>query len=403
MNPVKQQKILILGAFSYSLGEAPSNYVIGMGHAFRCAGFEVHYLSSFLDLDRMREEFKPFVCHTPSSKHLSTYTGYKRVWARLWGAGNEMLKWLMDQPDREYTAVVVYPDSTCTVGFMSHLQRWCELQSCKLIAVAVEWPGFRYSHWTQVHNNLLALVDSEWRLRVMNKRAKSVIAVSSYIEKFYSSADCNVVRIPPLIDAASPKWTSQPQTRDGSKTIKLLFSGSWARDRLDLVAKAVLKVRQEGFPIVLEFLGSSDKDLGAKSAMRDTISKAPAGTFVFHGRVPVERVIPISSSVDFCILFRKSTKWSNACFPSKVAEFQALGIPIMCNLTSDLADYLVDGKNSLLVPDLTVDAFAATVKRAFDLSPADRQAMRQRSLECAAKCFDFRQYSQALREFVHKA
>ena len=152
--------------------------------------------------------------------------------------------------------------------------------------------------------------------------------------------------------------------------------------------------------MVLEFLGSKPDDIQRRPALWQTITRAPEGTFRFHGLVPVDQVLPITASADFGVLLRDHAKWAEACFPSKVTEFQALGVPMMCNLTSNLDEVLQDGRNALIVPEATVESFMKTVKRALKLSGTDLQRMKRNSLERAANWYDYRVYGETLGQFI---
>jgi glycosyltransferase involved in cell wall biosynthesis len=120
----------------------------------------------------------------------------------------------------------------------------------------------------------------------------------------------------------------------------------------------------------------------------------------FYGWIPAENVLSIAAGADFGVLLRDRARWADACFPCKVAEFQALGVPMLCNLTSDLNKALQDGKNSLIVRDVSVAGLVKTVKRALALTPLQKERMRRRSLESAADYFDYRRYVAALRAFL---
>jgi glycosyltransferase involved in cell wall biosynthesis len=164
--------------------------------------------------------------------------------------------------------------------------------------------------------------------------------------------------------------------------------------------EAVHHLRRDGQKIVLEFLGSGPKDLGRNPKLQTLISQSPPGALRFHGWLPNEKALTIAASADFGILLRNRARWSDACFPSKVAEFQALGIPMLCNLTSDLDQALKDGDNALVVPDVSVAGMVTTLKRALALTPVEKQRLKHSSLLCAEKYFDYRSHIDRVAGFM---
>ncbi|MGD0615977.1 MAG: glycosyltransferase family 4 protein [Verrucomicrobiota bacterium] len=398
MSTGAKPKILIVGAFTFSRGEAGSNYAIGLGKALKGTGFCIEYLSKDGDRARIREDFREFTCHSAPGRRF--LTGWKSAISALSASDDGLIKWVEQAAAGEFSAVIAYPGADSTVGFLVRLHRSCLKKGFKLIVYVCEWqPLWRFGD-PKLRRRLAATVDAEIQRRVVNKRINHVIAVSSFLERYYRKSGCDVIRIPPLIDAQAEKWHCRPAVEGRKQRLTLLFSGSWRRDRLDLITEAILRLRQEGHNVVLEFLGSGANDFERNPRIQSQMLQAPQGCFRFHGNVPVEKVLPITASADFGVLLRDRAKWSDACFPSKVAEFQALGVPLLCNLTSNLEEVLRDGDNALIVPQVSMAAFVATVKRALALAPAEMHHMKQCSLQCAANRFDYRIYSDPLGRFV---
>jgi glycosyltransferase involved in cell wall biosynthesis len=119
----------------------------------------------------------------------------------------------------------------------------------------------------------------------------------------------------------------------------------------------------------------------------------------FHGRVPDGQVYDITRRASFAILLRDDAKWSRACFPSRVTECSALGVPMLCNLTSDLADYLRDGDNAIVVPEVSVAGFRQAVQRALALSEGQWRNMKQ-AARALAERFDGSAYAPMYRRIL---
>jgi len=391
---------MIVGGFTYSRGEAGSNYVIGLGRALRANGCTVGFLARHSDDSAIRSEFGEFTCHiAPRERQLK---GWRSALANLSGSDNALIKWLERRTPHEFDLLIAYP-SGLPVSFLRRLRSVCQINSWKLAVVVDEWQGFRQFGARKVLHRMLATLDSELQRRIVNKKIHNILAISSFLRRYYARCGCRVIQVPPLIDAKSSKWVCSRATERYGRPLRLLFSGGWWRDRLELMAEAILTLKAEGHPLVLEFLGFEPNELATHPGLLRKLTTPQQDCFKFHGRVPVNQVIPITSAAHFGVLLRDRARWSDACFPSKLAEFQALGVPMICNLTSNLGDVLTDLRNALVVSEVSVSSFSTALRRALALTPAEHQTMKECSLACGATYFDFRSYCDSLQRFVHEA
>ena len=158
-------------------------------------------------------------------------------------------------------------------------------------------------------------------------------------------------------------------------------------------------MRRDGQDIILEYLGSTRdqvaKLLGKGDDLLDTLSHGVH----FHGRVPEDQLPRIIASASFGVLLRDEARWSKSCFPSKMPEFSALGVPMLCNLSSDLDSYLRDGENSIIVPNVSVEGFCSALHKALRLSPDGFQSMRVQAKDLARK-FDGAGYAESYRKLL---
>ena len=219
----------------------------------------------------------------------------------------------------------------------------------------------------------------------------------------YARKGQRAVCIPPLLDLTESKWKagSGREKSDRGKRLRLLFCGAPDRDRHDLMLEAVVRMLRKGHDICLEYLGSTRdqvaKFLGSEGGLLDSVADA----VYFHGRVPEDQVARVVSSASFGVLLRDEARWSKSCFPSKVPEFSALGVPMLSNLSSDLGSYLKDGQNSILVPEVSVEGFCSALEKALRLSAADFYSMKGQAKEMARR-FDGAAYAGSYRELLNR-
>ena len=123
---------------------------------------------------------------------------------------------------------------------------------------------------------------------------------------------------------------------------------------------------------------------------------------IFHGRVPQSDVPRLLSTADYSVLLRPLKRYAQAGFPTKLVESLAAGVPVMANRTSDIAGFVRDGKEGILLTDHGPAAFVDGVKRALALPPAQKDAMRRNARLQAEISFDFRVFVEKVGSFLQR-
>lgn len=77
----------------------------------------------------------------------------------------------------------------------------------------------------------------------------------------------------------------------------------------------------------------------------------------------------------------------------------SFGTPMLCNLTSDLADHISDGVNGLIIPAVDAHSFIETIKRAWALSLECYLELRQHAKE-ASQSFHYSEGEEPLSRFI---
>ena len=95
-------------------------------------------------------------------------------------------------------------------------------------------------------------------------------------------------------------------------------------------------------------------------------------------------------------------RYAKAGFPTKVVESLSLGTPMLCNLSSDLAMYLTDGENSIIIEDCSADACCSALRRILALSREQMNSMRLSARKTAEDAFDWRKYKEEVSMFIKK-
>ena len=128
------------------------------------------------------------------------------------------------------------------------------------------------------------------------------------------------------------------------------------------------------------------------------------GTSLFlHGKVSRNIVLDFMMHTNFTVLLRSPTlRYAKAGFPSKVIESMATGTPVICNITSDLSDFLCDGDNSIIVKGCTASDFKDAISRALQLSYEDLNRLSYNARMTIESRFDYRLFVESFADFIRR-
>lgn len=393
----KLPEVILLGEFPFPTGSAASNNLRGHCLAIRQAGFSVGVLpnqaaGNTRDIQPDGTYLFRGVQYWPL-EHRKPQSLARKIFSRFAGRLDPQIEWLQGRDLSGVKGLIAYTGCQATVPFLSRLRKLCRYQGIKLLSFVVEW------HRPMDYEGpfgILDAMDGEIQRRWVNRRIDCTLCISKYLQRYYEQRGGRSVLIPPLLDLADPAWRRSDPDRSIAtwRPLRLLFSGAYKRDRQDIILHAIQRLRKRGCPVSVEYLGASRNDImGLPGVSRQLVEDLGEGV-VFHGHVPAELVYEIASSASFGILLRERARWSEACFPSKVPEFFALGVPLLCNLTGDLGDCLKDGHNGIVVPAVNVEAFCHAVEKALALNQEQYGNMREAARRTAAQ-FDGSRFSKA--------
>jgi hypothetical protein len=77
------------------------------------------------------------------------------------------------------------------------------------------------------------------------------------------------------------------------------------------------------------------------------------------------------------------------------------GVPMLCNLTSDLDQTLTDGENALIMPGISVEDCINTINQPLNLSQSQKEQMKAHSLRHAQDYFDNCRHVRLLDEYLN--
>lgn len=393
--PEKPNKLIAyVGPFPFPYGAASSRRVMGIADALRSGnneviiGAEYPKDSNASTTDNLCDYHISYLNKVPSNSNL-------RKGFEMFRSGTNALRWL--------NALRDHPDVVIDYGgyslYDTYLIPWCRKNKIPLIIDAVEW-------YQPSHLPLGALGPFRWNfelaVRYFHIRAGNIIAISSYLEKYYQNKGCWTIRIPPTLDTKKITYRLEPSHL--KKPLILAYTGfPGKKDLLNNVIAALLRIDPHGQNIQLVVAGPKPREILQLPVFIDSGYKNLPGCVNPLGILSFEGVLNVVREADFTVLLRPPLRYAQAGFPTKVPESLAVGTPVICNITSDLGEYIRDGMEGLICRNESVAACVEVIERAIRLRTGQREAMRRAARTRAERSFDFRNYSESLNRFIQKA
>lgn len=289
---------------------------------------------------------------------------------------------------------------TSTLLSEIQIRNYAHRNGIPLIKDVVEW----YSP-SQFRLGRLAFpyIEKSISNRLVDKKRDRVIAISEYLEQHYASAGVRTIRIP--IFFKQDEYSSLALHKAPGST-SIIYAGSpGKKDYLHIVIQSLFLLPHElldGNKLKIHLAGVSDTQV--KTICNETALDYHAIEHVVeaYGRISRDEVLKLYRQSDFSILIRDgSQRYAKAGFPSKIVESLSMGVPPICNFTSDLAMYLRDGQTCIEVEDCNAEACADALKRVLELSPEKTTTMKTSAKELATRQFNIDSFVPQFREIMN--
>ena len=345
------QIIFICGNFDLPGGNAAGKRVLGLGCLLR----ELGYKPVFIGTDNHRTAAD--ILETAGQKAGFTYYGMKasvssRDWLEVGSHYADCLRVIGRYRMEDITGILLYGNPVISL-WSGKLIRWAKKAGKVVIGDCVDWIE-RNGKWNA--RNLVKYVDTALSKRWFLPRCDGMIVISRYLERYYRSRGSKTVVIPPV---QAPK--SGQRSERGSGPLRLIYAGTPFmldrridpadfKDRLDWSIELIGKIQDS--PVVFDIYGiTREQYLLSVPQHRELLDTRLQDVVVFHGAQPSEVVEQAVRDADFTLLNRQVTKVTTAGFPTKIAESLSLFTPVITNRTSDLEEYVQEGKNGFFLPD----------------------------------------------------
>lgn len=260
--------------------------------------------------------------------------------------------------------------------------------SCKSIMDYV-WQSARY-------------MNLEFARKYWFVKNKNLLVVSNYLKDYYTKKGCRCIVMPNLINILDNKPIIRK--RSGER-LKLGYFGSPGLHNckdslLNVILGINLLKKEQHNKIQLDIYGPTEQDLTDKLDIPISVMENLSGCVFAHGIVGQEEVRKKLRDVDFTVLLRENTRSNNCGLSSKAGESLANGVPIICNLTSDMDLFVINGISGIVCKDETPESFAESLEEALLLTSDELYTLKINSYEIGLKTFDYRNYINKFEKYL---
>jgi len=392
--------ILYIGDFKFSKMNAECQLVLGNAFVMRDLGYEVVLigndvrLEEYSSLKNTRESHYGFeVYNIPTTKGLKdVVTMFDR---------QRELEALFE--NREIKGVVCYGTPTFS-GALFLIRHWCRRNGYAFIVNCVDIPCLAHGSLLQ---RTIRKIDRTARY-YLYRRADGLIAVSTYIARYFAGKSLQTVIVPPIRDMSQfPSVASErkcgvrlvyggcPFPTDGRKVLPEAY-----KDRLDLAIELVASVLEQRQDVFFDIYGLDEEQyLRVVPAQKELLNKN-SENIVFHGHISNDECMEKFSEADFLILLRNDVEMCKAGFSTKIVDAVSCGTPVITTLVGDLERYLTDGKQMFIVD---IDNLGQAKAQFKEIICKEEEEIFRLKRECLdSRIFDYEKYKEILKEFFEK-
>ena len=367
------KKILYIGGFELPDKNAAAKRVVANSKALEKLGYEILFLG--ITKNKRNIEYQFF----ENFKYLEIeYPQNLFQWLKYLSGIEETIKIIEKNEKIEGVICYNYPAIA-----LYRLEKYCRKKNIKIFADVTEW----YQGEGNLIKKIIKNIDSYLRMVKIHPKLDGLIVISKYLENFYKNK-LKTIYIPPLVDLCDKKWHSNTNIKILEDKLVLIYAGNPGKikDKIDKVVSAVERINSD--KIILKIIGLT------KEEFKSTYSKDFKdlnSNIIFLGRISHEKVLKLLKEADFSIFFRERNRVTMAGFPTKFVESMSAKVPVITTKTSDLEDYLLEGKNGFWLKDNIED----TLKEILNNKFSDLKSMKE---NIKVEEFDYRNYIEKFSE-----
>jgi len=281
---------------------------------------------------------------------------------------------------------------------MHQLINYCRKRGILVVRDVVEW--FDPAYFRMGRLNPLYW-DREFNMHLSLPKSDGIIAISRFIAEWFSARKMKVIRIPAIIDPDLFTVNCKKKTDYCNDVFQLTYLGGMIeRDGPILMMKAVNEVLKSGLQIFFNIIGSEGNEGAALKAKQYAETKPLLKKQMkFWGRVPQQKLIEMLSCSDALVFTRLDSRDAKATFPTRLPEYLMTGKPVITSRVSDIAEYLVDDKEAVIVTPNSSNALAEGIRKLVKM-PDRGEKIGVEGMKKCKQYFDYRIRCKDISDFI---
>lgn len=284
------------------------------------------------------------------------------------------------------------------INVLKFIKKYSVKNSINIYHDSVEWYSAEEFKMGRLSRSYIKkqLLNKRW----IDDRFK-VISISKYLYNHFKSKDIETIILPVIMDVQKINYL----IKESGPKIILLYAGHMGK-------KDYVKEMLEGLNLLddnelehIEFriIGTTKEELYRNINLDNDTQMRLENVLICYGRIPRSEVLDHLEDADFTVLLRPSNlRYAKAGFPTKVVESFATATPVICNISSDLEKYLIEGENAIIVKECSSIEFSKSLKKAIHINKDKGKQMKIHARITAEKHFDYRMYVDSFSEWIDK-
>lgn len=394
--------VLYTGSFQFPDKDAAAKRVLGVSQLFKCMNYEV----SFAGWEAKPQGQAFYIFNGHRCYPQSEFAQRKGILSKIlksFTLGMRTFRWIVKRPI--FDIVVLY-NPPALFAFLMLI--WCKIKKIPLILDCTEWHESKHiMGWSGGPYSLksyLAIFENFLRMRFVYRKFFNVIAISTYLERYYK-LNGNVIRLPPIMFSASRLVGDLDSILDinSPEGVYFIYAGSAGRkdNIVDFVASLPEISKFISRTVKVLIVGMSQQEVDELLRESGLIPEIFHPFYIAFGWLPHDQVNAIYKRAHFSILFRDDKRYARAGFPTKLMESWFNGRPVFAN---EVGDICLFGERGVDIVSVSRASLALDIGSALKLIIANN-SYNSMALHCRSQAeyhFSIDTYISQFKDFVSR-
>tara|TARA_R110001606_G_scaffold384411_1_gene547282 strand:+ start:14981 stop:16162 length:1182 start_codon:yes stop_codon:yes gene_type:complete len=388
--------IIYIGGFELPDKNAAAHRVVNNGKALKTLGYDVVFVGiQKEDTSKIKKHsFFDFTVYSIS------YPNSKSSWFKYITEFNKYID--IVESHKNIHSLILYNLPAISI---KRLLNYSRKKNIKIFSDCTEW------YEAPKNGNLLMRLvkkfDVKYRMEKLHLQLDGIISISKFLHNYYSKHNTKSILLPPLVDTDDKKWKKK-QVNYNKKVTDFVYAGSpfsianksAVKDKLDVIIDAFYKELKFNRNFHLHIIGVTLEDmLSFYPILQNKIEKLN-NNVTFYGRREHVFVLDLLKKSDFSIFYRENTLTNTAGFPTKFVEAISASSAVITNSSSNIKDYLAEGKNSFLLPNDNSKSIEEVLHDVLNLSIEKKKEIKEYTNKNNL-IFDYKNYLNQFKELLN--